>query len=88
MKTIEINSMKNGSTGNIVKNIADIARRQGHIVYTACSGNLTQRRSPTEDPQYHIYIGGILGSTLHNGLSKIWGQNGTYSHLATYLLSV
>lgn len=84
MKIVEINSVKNGSTGNIMRNIANVARRQGHEVYTACAGNLYQRGLPTDCPEYHIYIGGILGNKLHKTLGTIWGQGGTYSHWGTY----
>ena len=84
MKIVEINSVKNGSTGNIMRNIAEVARRQGHEVYTACAGNLYQRRLPTEHPEYHIYIGGILENKLHKTLGTVLGCGGTYSWWGTY----
>lgn len=85
MKVIEINSVKNGSTGNIMKNIANTARKEGIEVYTACAGNLYQRRLPTDHPEYHIYIGGILENKLHKTLGTIWGRGGCYSQIGTYL---
>lgn len=84
MKIVEINSMKNGSTGNIMRNIAELGRRQGHKVYTACAGNLYQRRLPMEHPEHHIYIGGILENKLHKILGTVLGCGGTYSWWGTY----
>lgn len=85
MKVIEINSVKNGSTGNIMKNIANTARKEGIEVYTACAGNLYQRRLPTDHPEYHIYIGGVLENKLHKTLGTIFGNGGCYSQWGTFL---
>lgn len=84
MRIVEINSMKNGSTGNIMRSIANVARERGHEVYTSCAGNLYQRQLPTDHPEYHIYIGGILENKLHKTLGTMLGRGGTYSHLGTY----
>ena len=84
MKIVEINSVKNGSTGNIMKNIANIARGQGYEVYTACAGNLYQRGLPTDHPEYHIYIGGILENKMHKTAGTFLGNGGTYSRWGTY----
>lgn len=67
-----------------MRNIANTARRHGHEVYTACAGNLYQRRLPSDCPEYHIYIGGILENKLHKTLGTVLGKGGTYSHWGTY----
>lgn len=83
VKTIvSINSVKNGSTGNIMNSLAREGRKRGYKVYTSCAGNLYQRGLPTECSEYHLYIGGIFENKLHKTLGSIFG-GGCYSQIGT-----
>lgn len=85
MKVIlQINSMKNGSTGTIMNGLAKEGRRRGYKMYTSSAGNLYQRGLKTENPEFHLYIGGILENKLHKTLGSIFG-GGCYSQIGTYL---
>lgn len=86
MKTVVlINSVKNGSTGHIMNDLAKKGREKGFLMYTSCAGNLYQRRLPTEYPKFHLYIGGIFENKLHKTLGTLFGCGGCFSHLGTFL---
>lgn len=84
-KIVQINSVKNGSTGHIMNDLARKGRKRGLTVYTSCAGNLYQRRLLTEYPQFHLYIGGVLENKLHKILGTIFGCGGCFSQLGTFI---
>lgn len=85
MKTVvQINSVKNGSTGTIMNMLAKEGRRAGLQMYTSCDGNRHQRNLPTEHPEYHFYIGGVIENKLHKVLGEIFGFGGCFSQLGTW----
>lgn len=75
-----INSGNYGSTGNIMIEIADVARTKGHIVYTACPDGKSMRKKQLDN---HIYIGNRIGRNLHIKLSSITGLHGMFSIIDT-----
>lgn len=80
MKVIQINSCNFGSTGNIMLNLAKVAREKGHIVYTSCPDGRSMRKKELAD---HIYIGNILERNVHIQLSRYTGYNGCFSKNGT-----
>lgn len=80
MKIIQINSGNVGSTGNIMLNLAKVARDEGHIVYTACPDSRTARLKQLQD---HLYIGNRLERNIHIQLGKLTGLAGCYSKHGT-----
>lgn len=77
---VEINRMLNGSTGFMMRNIADCARESGYNVYTSCADGLKQRKIKCKN---HIFIGTIVGKRLHNILATRSGNQGGYSKFET-----
>lgn len=75
-----INSGNHGSTGNIMLRIADVARKEGHIVYTACPDGRSMRKKKLEN---HIYIGNKIGRNLHIELNLFTGLHGMFSIIDT-----
>lgn len=83
MKTIvEINSNNYASTGNIVLNIAKTARSEGFKVYTCCRKSRAGLRYRYED---QIYIGTWLDRVISERLSYIFGLNGYFNVINTFL---
>lgn len=83
----EINTVFGGSTGNIMREIADIAREQGHIVYTF-SAKIYRKNLETKYPAapFHYYYGNELGSFIHKCIGRVTGFNGFFSVFSTLLL--
>ena len=83
MQTIvEVNSNNYASTGNIMLNIARKAREEGFKVYTTCRNSRAAHRYDYED---QIYIGTWLDHVLSDKLSYIFGLNGCFNVLNTFL---
>lgn len=83
MKTIlEINSNNYASTGNIMLNIAKQARKRGYRVYTACRNSRAGKSFKYED---QIYIGSWLDRVISERLSYLFGLNGYFNVLNTFL---
>lgn len=80
MKILHINSGNFGSTGNIMVNLAKVAREKGHTVYTACPDSRTARLKELKN---HIYIGNRYERNMHLQLGKVTGMNGCYSKHGT-----
>ncbi len=83
MKTIvEVNSNNYASTGNIMLNIAKEARKQDFRVYTACRKSRVGLRYSYED---QIYIGTWLDRVISERLSVLFGLNGYFNVINTWL---
>ena len=83
MKTIvEVNSNNYASTGNIVLNIAKEARKNGFKVYTSCRKSRFGLKFKYED---QIYIGTWLDRVISERLSILFGLNGYFNVINTWL---
>ena len=83
MKTIvEVNSNNYASTGNIVLNIAKRARKEGYKVYTSCRKSRVGLKYKYED---QIYIGTWLDRVISERLSILFGLNGYFNVINTFL---
>ena len=79
MKIAEINTVRVGSTGRIMLQIADVARSHGHEAYTfSCARHMGQK---TE--RFHGATGSFFGEVLHRVLSPIVGREGVFSYFGT-----
>ena len=82
MKLVMLNSCNYGSTGNIMLGIAEMARKKGHCVHTACPDGRSMREKKLEN---HIYIGTRFGRNLHILLGKLTGFHGLFSVIETWV---
>ncbi len=83
MKTIvEVNSNNYASTGNVVLNIARRAREEGYKVYTCCRKNRVGLKYRYED---QIYIGTWLDRVISERLATLFGLNGYFNVINTFL---
>lgn len=87
MKIVGINMVANGSTGTIMRQIAQKAREQGHEVQTfSCpSFSIHEPESYTPYPDHH-YFGTPFEHAVHYILGLYTGRNGSYSFFATHQL--
>lgn len=81
-KLVIINAIPYGSTGKIVRGIADCAKRQQYEVYTFYSWTKALKKSSEKN----IYVGLFWDKALHILLAKITGLNGCFGIVDTYLL--
>ena len=80
----EINTVNNGSTGKIMFDLAETARKQGHTVYTYSAK--TFRRGIKNSYRLlvdHTYYGSEFGNFIHKALGETLGLNGYFSFWAT-----
>ena len=83
MKTIvEVNNSNYASTGNVMLNIARVARQEGYRVYTCCRKNFRGLKNKYED---QIYIGTWLDRVVSERLAYIFGLNGYFNVINTWL---
>ncbi len=82
MNIVMLNSCNYGSTGNIMLGIAQMARKNGHCVYTACPEGRSMRMRKLEN---HIYIGTRLGRNIHILLRRLTGFHGMFSVIDTWV---
>lgn len=80
MKVFEINSVPYGSTGRIMFQIAEKVTECGGKAITSCS--CTKERN-INFPEYHYFIGGLIGKFIHIKLAQYTGKHGCYSKYAT-----
>lgn len=87
MRIVQINMLHNGSTGKIMLNIADSARKQGHEVWTF-SPIVHYMHSQMETPQIdgHEYFGNRQENMIHRIIDRLLSLNGMFSILGTKLL--
>lgn len=86
MRLAEINMCAYGSTGSIMRNIAETLRKQGGEAVTYSTPLFSTH--PKKEPDYpgHRYYGSRLESTVHYLLGRLTARNGCYSAFATYRL--
>lgn len=82
MKVEEINSVNFGSTGNIMLQIAEVARAHGHSVITCCAKSRSNIKKHIENQQF---IGTIVSRQLHSHLGRVTGFKGCFSVLDTLI---
>lgn len=80
MKIVMINSVGHGSTGKIMRQVADEARMQGHEVYICLPNG---RHNKLKTGEGLIYIGGRISEDLHIIMGRLTGLCGCFSILAT-----
>lgn len=84
MRIVQINSYIVGSTGNIMRQISDAAKANGHDVYMICPKS---RVNCSHKKVKNLYLmGSILLRNIHILLARITGYNGCYSKLSTFIL--
>lgn len=87
MNIAEINILDSGSTGKIMLQIAELARKKGHFVITMSKGwNAFSRYKLLEEVPNHYYINNFISSALHYKLGVYLGLNGFFSFFATLRL--
>lgn len=83
MKTIvEINGINYSSTGHIMNNIAKTARLEGFCVYTCCRKSIAGMKF---DYPNQIFIGTWLDRVISERLAYIFGLNGSFNIVNTFL---
>lgn len=84
MKVVQINMVDFGSTGKIMLQIADTARKNGMQVQTFSTPqqSVRYRKMPTA-PEGHAYYGSYVSNNLHYVLSRVTGKYGFYSRCST-----
>ena len=80
MKIVQINAMNFGSTGNIMQQISELARKQGHDVWIAFPKNPENMKKNVENC---ILIGNKLSRYIHIKAAAITGFNDCFSYFAT-----
>ncbi len=89
MRIIEINTVTNGSTGNIMLNISKLLRQKGEDVRTF-STHIYQRHHRhirlTPPIETHGFFGSRFENAVHTGLGQFTGLNGYFSHFGTRAL--
>ena len=84
MKIVGINMVADGSTGTIMRQIANCAREKGHEVRTFSCPSFS-RSNPEKYIRYenHSYFGTPFEHAVHYVLGKYTGGNGHFSFFAT-----
>ena len=84
MKIAEINILPNGSTGKIMFQIANTARKYGHSVKTYTPVRfLRGKKVPPVDVSGHFSWGSRAEACIHYYLGTLLGTNGMHSYLGT-----
>lgn len=80
----EINTLSYGSTGKIMFDLAETARKHGHTVYTY-SAKTFRRGMKNDYPErpYHTYFGSEAGNFIHKAVGGLTGFNGYFSSWST-----
>ena len=81
MILISINSCNDGSTGNIMCGISDVAKKRGITTYIVCPKSRSNSKKKVDN---QIFIGSVFERNLHLLLSRITGYNGCFSHIGTF----
>lgn len=82
MKIVEINGTNYAATGNIMLNIANQARKEGHEVFTCC-----KKSKKSQEFKYNsqIYIGTRLERVICEYLCEITGMDCSFNLFGTYI---
>lgn len=84
MVIAEINTVAIGSTGKIMFDLAETAKRHGHTVYTYSAKTFRRGiKNDYPDRPYHTYYGSEYGNLVHKILGGITGFNGFFSVWST-----
>ena len=88
MRIIEINMVSVGSTGKIMLEIAETARKEGHEVKTFSTHvfSTKYKRVPPAPNPMHEYYGTYFENMLHNVMAHFTGINGLFSRFSTWRL--
>lgn len=84
MRIFQINGGVFGSTGKIMFDIADAARKQGHTVL--CSSPITSTNRYKQPNQPYVKIGGYYSRCLNVLFARITGFEGCFAWFATFSL--
>lgn len=82
MKVIEINMVEYGSTGKIMLQIAEYARKSGNQVQTYSMKWRNQKKNIPD----HTYFGSFVENACHLIIAKTIGFNGCFSYFGTMQL--
>ncbi|QTE74998.1 glycosyltransferase [Clostridiales bacterium FE2010] len=82
MNVLEINTVNFGSTGNIMLDIADSARKKGHKVWCAYPNYKINKEKKIENT---IFIGGKISDWIHTRIFRAFGLNGCGSVASTII---
>lgn len=84
MRIVQINMLHNGSTGKIMLNIANCARKQGHEVWTF-SPIVHHMHSQMDTPRIagHEYFGSRRENMIHRVFDRLFSLNGMFSYFGT-----
>ena len=77
MRIVQINSVHNGSTGNIMRNMAQVVRNMGGEAYTF------SEKKPGVAPIGHQFFGTKIENLFHRGVSVFCGISGKGSKAGT-----
>lgn len=83
MVIAEINTVNYGSTGNIMLNVAEIARRHEHETYTFSRAWFSKKPSKCINDQFFGYR---LDNAMHRVVGPIVGLEGCFSYVGTRAL--
>lgn len=81
MKIVEINTCDYGSTGNIMLQIASLAREQGYEIHT-----FSKKWMQNKTNEGHTYFGHLIDHTIHRILGEVFGLYETLSFFSTLSL--
>lgn len=82
MKIVAINLCHYGSTGHIMLQIADLARKRGHEVYTFSRA----WRGQPPAPEGHAFFGTFFDNMIHHTVGPFFGKNEMLSARGTRAL--
>lgn len=82
MRIIGINTTYLGSTGRIMLDVSDVARRNGHEVYTFSR----EWKNVVKPNENHFFIGSYIENIFHRILSPLLGAEGMFSIIGTFNL--
>lgn len=82
IKIVSINALPYGSTGNIMMQISDIARKQGNECYTF-SKSIQNYQIKSEYSQFHTNIGTVKSINRNARFSIYSGMDGIYAFNST-----
>lgn len=87
MRVAAINMYSDGSTGKIMLQVAELARKSGHEVVTYSTHSAAGRfvKLP-EPPAGHKYYGNFVENCFHYLIGNIFGFNSCFSAIGTYKL--
>lgn len=87
-RIVAINNSLVESTSQIMFSIANQARSEGCIYYTASpkyKKEISKVKIKSSDAEFHIFIGSIFSGALQKTLNKYTGYNGIFSHFTTLI---